>query len=82
MGGLPKGSDAKKSVETLCDEFGWVYDPNPSSSSHVAGTLKCSEHSRAGCQIKVYSTGRDTAKAVWNQARKCTHGQAPNRKQW
>lgn len=82
MGGMPKGSDAKKCVDALCDEFGWTYHPSKGGRAHPAGALYCSEHSTEGCRINVASTGNNTARKVWAAARRCTHGCKPTRNQW
>lgn len=81
MGGLPKDAEAKKALAALCDEFGWTYT-EASSHAHPAGTLRCTERSRMGCQIQVASTGRNTARALWRAASRCSHGCKPTRRQW
>lgn len=82
MGGLPKDSDAKYCIEALENDFGWTYKMTTGKNSHPAGYLLCPENSRDGCRINVASTGQNTAKKTWRLARKCTHGNAPNRSHW
>lgn len=81
MGGLPKDAEAKKALFALRDEFKWTYT-EASAHAHPAGTLRCKEKSRMGCQIQVASTGNNTARAIWRIAMRCTHGSAPTRRQW
>jgi hypothetical protein len=79
MGGWPKDSEAKKMLRILEKEFGWIYDPeHPGKSAHATGTLFCG----AGCQSPVWSTGNNTARALWKFARKCPHDKAPDRQHW
>ena len=79
MGGWPKDGDAKKAIKALVKEFDWTYDTDsPGGSAHPAGFLTCED----GCRTAVYSTGRNTARALWRVARKCVHGHAPDRLQW
>lgn len=81
MGGLPDDPEAKKAVDVLCREFGWEYRQT-GPHSHPAGQLFCAEHSRDGCIINVASTGHNTARKMWQKARRCTHGCAPIYRQW
>lgn len=81
VGGLPKDAEARKALAVLCSEFDWTYT-EANSRAHPAGTLRCSESSRMGCTIQVNSTARNTARALWRMALKCTHGCAPIRRQW
>jgi len=79
---LPKGSDAKKCIDALCDEFNWVYEPTLGGSAHAAGILKCGHGERGGCWKAVNGTAQNTAKKVWRFALGCTHGYAPDRRHW
>ncbi len=82
VGGLPSGSDEKKCIRALCNEFNWEYVATPGGRAHPVGQLLCTERSRDGCQINVYGTGNNTARALWRAAKKCTHGCRPDRRQW
>lgn len=74
MGGLPNDKDAKKVIRSLEANHGWVYDTDVGSSAHRCGDLQCG----FGCKIKVFSTGNNTARALWSAARRCSHGRAPD----
>jgi hypothetical protein len=78
MGGYPKDSDAKKCIQVLQSEFNWTYDANVGKSAHHTAMMLCGE----GCRTPVFSTGNNTARALWRFARKCSHGKAPARPQW
>jgi len=81
MGGLPGDHDSRDCVRALVSEFGWRWvESGP--RSHPAGYLLCSHSSRDGCRINVASTGHNTARKIWQKARRCSHGNAPNRRQW
>lgn len=82
MPGLPKDSDAKKVIRVLRREFGWDYIDPPGFSGHVVGTLMCPENTRNGCRLPVYGTGNNTARALWQDANRCTHGASPGRAHW
>lgn len=82
MGGWPSDNDARKCIETLVSEFGWQYVETEGGRAHPVGKLLCKEHSRTGCRINVYGTGRNTAKKTWAAARRCSHECAPNRSHW
>lgn len=78
MGGAwPKDKDARRIIERLCKELGWVYDTDSiGSSAHGAGFLRCSD----GCRVTVYSTPKtNQPRTLWAMARKCPHGHAPAR---
>lgn len=75
MGGWPKDPDARKAIRALKSDFDWTYDTSVGKSAHRAGRLLCG----AGCDVTVYSTARNTARALWRAARRCTHGHAPDR---
>lgn len=78
MGGWPNDPEAKKCIRVLEKEFRWSYSTDVGNSAHHTGLLMCER----GCLIKVNGTGKNTARALWNLAKKCTHGRAPNRRQW
>ncbi|RPE77800.1 hypothetical protein EDF39_0461 [Frondihabitans sp. PhB161] len=78
MGGYPQDADAKKAIKALRKDFQWIYDDNVGSSAHICGWLLC----RDGCRMRVFSTARNSARAIWSGARKCTHGHAPTRPHW
>lgn len=78
MGGWPKDADAKKAIKALEKDFAWVYDTEVGKSAHKVGTLICGQ----GCKVSVNGTARNTARALWKLARKCSHGKGPDRPQW
>lgn len=82
MGGRPNDADANKAIDALVADFGWEYREAEGSKGHVVGSLYCPEHTRAGCRIPVYGTASNTARTIWQSARKCSHGVAPDRKHW
>jgi hypothetical protein len=78
MGGQPNSPDARKVIRELRKAHGLVYDDQVGSSAHPCGYLRCGE----GCNIVVYKTGNNTARALWANARKCPHGRAPSSRHW
>lgn len=81
MGGLPGDPDSRDCLTVLVNEYGWNYvESGP--RAHPAGHLLCSHAARDGCRINVASTGQNTAKKIWQKAKRCTHGNAPDRRHW
>jgi len=72
MAGLPNDADAKKVIKKLSDA-GWVYDDSVGSSSHLCGFLLCG----SGCKVWVTRTGKNSARAIMRDARRCPHGMSP-----
>jgi hypothetical protein len=86
MGGYPNKAEDKKAIKALKKDFDWEYDDNVGSASHLCGVLRCDKDrvldDDEGCEIHVYRTANNTARAVWKAALKCVHGKAPDRRQW
>ena len=82
MGGLPKGSDAKKCIDALTREFGWTYQETTGGAAHAAGIIMCPHRERGGCRKSVNGTGLNTARKIWQYALNCTHDYAPGRRHW
>lgn len=82
LGGLPKGTDTRKCVAVLVDEFGWTYQESKGGHSHPVGYLMCGERSTDGCRMSVNGTGNNTGRKLWTVARRCTHGYRPTRNKW
>jgi hypothetical protein len=78
MGGWPNNPEAKRCIRVLQREFGWDYDTDIGSAAHRVGDLYCG----GGCRIWVTGTGKNSARAIWSTARKCSHGHAPTRQHW
>ena len=66
----------KKEVEDaiqFAEKHGWVVELR---SGHVWAVLKCPQHSRDGCMIKVHSTPQNPgnhANRLRNEVRHCPH---------
>ena len=74
MGGWPNDTDAKKAIRALVKTYGWIYDTDVGKSAHHTGSLLCGD----GCRTPVFSTGRNTGRALWTFALRCTHGHRPS----
>ena len=67
----------KKEVEAIlayAEEVGWTV--TPTASGHHWGHMRCSEASRSGCQVSIWSTPRnsgDHAKQLVRALKRCGH---------
>jgi hypothetical protein len=58
------------------EDLGWTL-LKAGPRAHLWGTLKCAEHSRDGCRIRIMSTPRNPekhARDVRRQVDRCPHG--------
>lgn len=78
MTAYPRDSEAKKAIRAGRKEFGWSYSDAVGNSAHGIGRLTCGD----GCDIRVYGTADNTARALWDAMRGCPHGHRPDRRHW
>lgn len=72
--------DARRAIDALVNDFGWTCeDGKGGGKGHLVQVLYCTERSREGCQIAVYGSGNGTSNALWQHAKRCTHGCRPDR---
>lgn len=73
--GSPKDADSREVIDILTKRGLW-YRKKAAPRAHPLGFLKCKN---GNCRLTVYSTPRgNQARVLWNLARKCPHGSAPN----
>lgn len=66
-------------IKTLGKRYGWEYSTKVGGSAHHVGFILCGD----GCRRAIYGTARgNVPQAIWNLARKCTHGHAPTARKW
>jgi len=74
---MPRRRHPKKDVEAALKEAeaaGW--EVIPTASGHRWGVMRCSETSREGCQVSVWSTPRnpgDHARQLRRAIERCPH---------
>lgn len=74
---MPRPRHPKKEVEAavaVAEEAGWTV--TPTSSGHRWGVMRCSEASRSGCQVSIWSTPRNAgnhAKQIHRALDRCPH---------
>ncbi|WP_395153896.1 hypothetical protein [Ilumatobacter sp.] len=82
---MARARHAKKEVESALTELtdaGWSVETT--KSGHRWGVARCSEASRSGCQISIWSTPRSPgnhAKAIRRALDQCAHDQPENEEQ-